>query len=200
MAWRLSGTFFQSCSCESICPCTWSRFTAKATLDRCLALFAYHVDAGEIDELDVGGLNFAYFIDAPPMMADGNWRVGVYLDEAASDTQAERLAAVVSGEAGGAPAMLAPLIGEILGIERARITFAEDGHEHRVTIGDDVDVELCDFVAIEGQEPVRLENVVHPSNSTLTVSPARSAKLRTFGIDWGWVGQNGFSAPFCWAG
>jgi hypothetical protein len=200
MAWRLSGTYVESCSCETICPCAWSRLSAKATLDRCLALLAYHVDDGHIDNIDVGGLSFAYFIDSPPVMSEGNWRVGLYLDETASDCQAEALAVVLSGQAGGPPAALSALISEILGIERVRIVYVDDGHEHRVIIDDDVDVELCDFVAINGAEPVRLTNVAHPSNHTLTVSPARSAKLRTFGIDWGWAGQSGFSAPFSWAG
>jgi len=47
-------------------------------------------------------------------MSEGNWRVGVYLDDVASDSQAERLGAVLSGQAGGPPAMLGPLIGEML--------------------------------------------------------------------------------------
>ena len=83
MAWRLDGTYFESCSCDEVCPCTWSAFTAKATLDRCRALLAYHVDSGEIDGVDVSGLNFAIFLDTPPVMGEGNWRVGVYLDDTA---------------------------------------------------------------------------------------------------------------------
>ena len=57
-----------------------------------------------------------------------------------------------------------------------------------------------DFVALEGREPVRLTNVFHPSNTTLTVAPARTVRLSTFGTDWGREGQSGFSAPFSWAG
>ena len=117
MAWRLEGTYFESCSCDAVCPCTWSALTAKATLDRCRALLAYHVASGEIDGVDVGGLSFALFLDTPPVMSEGNWRVGVYLDDAASDSQAERLGTVLSGQAGGPPAMLGPLIGEMLGVE-----------------------------------------------------------------------------------
>ena len=48
MAWRLDGTYFESCSCDEVCPCTWSALTAKATLDRCRALLAYHIGSGEI--------------------------------------------------------------------------------------------------------------------------------------------------------
>lgn len=200
MAWRLEGTYFESCSCDTICPCTWSALTAKATLDRCRALLAYHVAAGEIDGVDVSGLNFALFLDTPPVMAEGNWRVGVFLDAAASDIQAEQLGAVLAGQHGGPPAMLGPLIGEMLGVEKVPIEYDEDGTSHHVRIGTGVDLGVEDFVAIEGHEPVRLENVFHPSNTTLTVAPAKAVALSTFGIGWGRAGQSGFSAPFAWAG
>src|SRR5215475_13765439 len=123
MAWQLTGTYAESCSCDAVCPCTWSAFTAKATLDRCRALLAYHVAAGEIDGTDVSGLNFALFLDTPPVMAEGNWRAGVFLDDAASDAQTERLGAVLSGQAGGPPAMLGPLISEMLGVTKASIRY-----------------------------------------------------------------------------
>jgi hypothetical protein len=149
MAWRLDGTYFESCSCDAVCPCTWSALTAKATLDRCRALLAYHVESGEIEGVDVSRLNFALFLDTPPVMSQGNWRVGVYLDDAASDSQAEQLGAVLSGQAGGPPAMLGPLIGEMLGVEKAPITYSEDGRGHHVRIGDAVDVGVEDFVALD---------------------------------------------------
>ena len=156
----LDGTYFESCSCDTVCPCTWSALTAKATLDRCRALLAYHVVSGEIDGVNVSGLSFALFLDTPPVMSEGNWRVGVYLDDAASDSQAERPGAVLSGQLGGPPAMLGPLISEMIGVEKTRIAYSEGGHH--VRIGDAVDVGVEDFVAIEGHDPVQLTNVFHP--------------------------------------
>jgi hypothetical protein len=200
MAWQLTGTYAESCSCDAVCPCTWSALTAKATLDRCRALLAYHIAAGEIDGTDVSGINFALFLDTPPVMSEGSWRVGVFLDAAASDVQAEELGAVLAGQRGGPPAMLAPLIGELLGIERVPIEYSEDGHAHHVRVGEAGGFEVDDFVAIQGSDPVRLDNVFHPSNSTLTVAPAKAAALSTFGIDWGRSGQSGFTAPFSWSG
>jgi hypothetical protein len=200
MAWRLDGTYFETCSCDTLCPCTWSGFTAKATLERCRALLAYHVESGDIEGVDVSGLSFAYFIDSPQVMAEGNWRVGIYLDAAASDEQAAKLGTVLSGQAGGPPAMLGPLISEILGVERVRIDYGEGGRGHKIAIGDVASVAVEDWVAGEGPDPVQLTNVPHPSNSTLTVAPTRLAKLTTFGIEWGREGESGFSAPFSWSG
>jgi hypothetical protein len=88
----------------------------------------------------------------------------------------------------------------MLGVEKAPISYRDDGRGHHVRIGDAVDLGVEDFVAIEGHDPVQLTNVFHPSNTTLTVAPARAARLSTFGIDWGREGQSGFSAPFSWAG
>jgi hypothetical protein len=200
MPWRMSGKYFESCSCDEICPCDWSAFRAKATFDRCRMLLAYHVDAGEIDGVDVSGLNFALFFDTPQVMAEGNWRAGVYLDEAASDSQADQLVPVVYGDRGGPPGIFAALIGERLGVEKVPMTYSESGRHHNLRIGDAVDVGVEDFVAIAGGDPVRLANVSHPSNTTLTVAPADVARMSTFGIDWGREGQSGFSAPFSWAG
>src|SRR5258706_2312725 len=122
MAWRLDGNYFESCSCDAVCPCTWSAFTAKATLDRCRALLAYHVDSGEINGVDVSDLTFALFLDTPPVMIEGNWRVGVYLDDTASDSQAEQLGAVQSGQLRGAPGLVRAPFGRMACLGKDPVT------------------------------------------------------------------------------
>ena len=84
MAWTLEGTYFENCSCDTICPCAWSAFTAKATHDRCYAMLAFHVDRGNIEGVDVSGLSFAIVVDSPPVMFDGGWKLGDVLDGAAT--------------------------------------------------------------------------------------------------------------------
>ena len=68
-------------------------------------------------------------------MTDGNWRVGVFIDDAASEDQFDRLVEVFSGQLGGPMAGLAPLIGEMLGVERATIAIEDDGLRHSVRVG-----------------------------------------------------------------
>lgn len=200
MAWRFEGTYFENCSCDMICPCTHSGFSMPADTDRCRALLAFHVDSGEVDGVDVGGLGFAMVIDSPPVMADGNWRVGLLLDAAASAEQADKLGAVLSGGLGGPPAMLGPLIGEMLGVENVPIDYTDDGRRHRVRIGDGIDVEIEDFVPPGSDaEPVQLTNIVHPANTTLTVSRATRSRISAFGIELSGEGQSAFSAPFAWS-
>ncbi len=129
-----------------VCPCTTSGLTMPADYERCRVVLAFHIDSGRIEDVHVGGLTVAVLADTPPLMADGNWRVGVFMDAAASQEQAEKLGAVFAGQLGGPMALLAPLIGEMLGVQVAPIDYVEDGQHHRVRIGDQVDIEIEDFV------------------------------------------------------
>jgi hypothetical protein len=201
MAWKLDGTYFENCSCEMPCPCTVS-FDAGADYDRCQVLLAFNVHSGEIDGVDVGGLTAAVVADTPQVMTEGNWRLGLIVDDAASDEQAEKLGAVFSGQMGGPMAALAPLIGEMLGSERMRIEYQDDGLRHRVRAGDGIDVEVEDVVpfGVEDGTPAQLTNVFHPAASTLTISKSARGKISAFGLDFDNTGRSGFSAPFAWSG
>src|SRR3954452_21708755 len=143
--WRLSGTYFENCNCKVTCPCAVSGFAEPGDEERCIVLLAFHIDAGEIDGTDVSGLSYAVLADAPGAMAEGNWRVGLLLDSAASPEQSEALAAVGSGQRGRPPAAFNPFVGEVLGMESAAIEFVDDGARHSVRISDFADVEVEDF-------------------------------------------------------
>jgi hypothetical protein len=201
MAWKLDGTYFENCSCEMPCPCTVS-FDAGADYDRCQVLLAFNVESGEVDGVDVGGLTAAVVADTPKVMTEGSWRLGLIVDEAASDEQAEKLGAVFSGQLGGPMAALAPLIGEMLGSERMPIEYENDGLHHRVRAGDGIDIEVKDVVpfGVESGEPARLEGVFHPAASTLTIAKSQRGKISAFGLDFDNSGRSAFSAPFSWAG
>jgi hypothetical protein len=201
MAWKLEGTYFENCSCEFSCPCTIT-IDAGADYDYCHFLLAFRIESGDVEGVDVSGLGVALVGDTPKVMAEGNWRVGVVLEETASDEQAEKLGAVFSGALGGPPGLLGGLLGEMLGLERAPFEWSDDGLEHRVRIGDAVDLGAEDVVSlgIESGQPVQLTNVNHPAASTLTVSRSKGSTGSLFGLDYTTDGKSGFSAPFSWAG
>jgi hypothetical protein len=201
MAWRLEGTYFENCSCNMICPCGTSGFTMPADTERCEAALAFHVDSGEIDGVDVSGLSVALVGDTPALMSEGNWRVGMIMDAAASPEQAEAVGAVFSGQKGGPMEGLVPLIGEMLGMEAAPIEFVDDGRRHRLKVGDLMNVEIEDFVSPlneEAGEPIRVSGVGFPTD-TVTVATATTSQVNVFGLEFGHEGKNGFSAPFSWA-
>ncbi len=172
-----------------------------ADAERCRVVLVFHVDSGEIEGVDVSGLSVAVLADTPRVMADGNWRVGMFIDEAASQEQAEKLGGVFSGQFGGPMEVIGALVGEVLGVETAPIEYEDDGRRHRVRIGDFAEIEIEDFVPPQTPEgePTKITGVFHPANSTLTIGQATASRFSAFGLDFSHVGKSGLSAPFSWA-
>lgn len=199
MSWNLEGTYFETCSCEVVCPCTAS-LALGADYDRCRVTLVFNVTRGDVEGTDVSGLKVAAIADTPKVMSEGNWRLGVFLDAAASDEQADKLGAVFGGQLGGPMEALGPLVGENLGVERATIEVREDGLRHSVKIGDAIDFEIEDVVSfgVESGEPARLTGIFHPAGSELTISKATRSKINGFGIEY--EGKSGFSSSrFAWS-
>jgi hypothetical protein len=199
MSWKLEGSYFETCSCNVVCPCTAS-LALGATYERCKVTLVFNVKHGDVDGTDVSGLTVAAVADTPKVMSEGNWRLGVFIDADASDEQAEKLGAVFSGALGGPMEALGPLVGENLGMQRESIEVRETGLRHSVRIGDAVDFEIEDVVpfGVESGEPARLTGIFHPAGSELTVSHATRSKINAFGIEY--EGNAAFSTSrFSWA-
>jgi hypothetical protein len=199
VAYRLDGTYFESCSCDVACPCGTSNLALGATYDRCRVLLAFDIQSGDVDGVDVAGNTVALFADTPKQMTDGNWRVGLIVDENASDEQRAKLISVFAGEQGGPAGLFAPFVGELLGVEYAAIDYTDDGRRHTLRIGDAVELEIEDFAAAEEGEVMTLHGIGHPAGSTLALAQTKKGKINVFGLEVDTTGRNGHSAPFSWA-
>jgi hypothetical protein len=199
MAWNLKGSYVETCSCDLICPCNAS-FDHGATYDYCRVTLVFNIREGDVEGIDIGGLKVAAIGDTPKVMTDGNWRLGVFIDENASEEQADKLVKVFTGQIGGPMAALGPLVGEMLGVERAAITVEDDGVRHSVRVGDSIDFEIEDIVpfGIETGQPVRFQGMFHPVASDLTIAEAKRSRINAFGIEY--EGKTGLStSEFSWA-
>jgi hypothetical protein len=199
MTWNLTGSYMETCSCDLMCPCNLS-FDHGATYDFCRVTLVFTIREGAVDGTDIAGRTVALVADTPKVMTEGNWRVGVFVDDGASDDQFDQLVKVFSGQLGGPMAGLAPLIGEMLGAERAAIDVENDGLRHSVRIGDAVDFEIEDIVpfGVETGEPVRFAGMFHPVAPDLTMAEAKRSTINAFGISF--EGKSGLSASsFSWA-
>ena len=199
MAWSLKGSYVETCSCDLICPCNAS-LSHGAVYDYCRVVLVFAIEDGDIEGTDVSGLTVAAVADTPKVMTDGNWKVGVFVDERASDEQMEKLLAVFTGQKGGPMEGVVPLIGENLGVERAPIEVVHDGLRHSVRIGDAVDFEIEDIVPFGSPtgKPIRFDGMFHPAGSNLTIAEATRSKINAFGISY--EGKTGLSSSdFAWA-
>lgn len=199
MAWNLAGSYSETCSCELMCPCNMS-LDHGATYDFCRVTLAFSLHEGSVDGIDIAGRKVVLIADTPKVMTDGNWRVGVFVDEDASEEQFDKLVQVFGGQLGGPMAGLAPLIGEMLGVQRAAIDIQDDGLLHSVRVDDVIDFQIQDIVpfGVETGEPVRFAGMFHPVGSDLVMAEAKRTRINAFGITY--EGKTGLSkSSFSWA-
>src|SRR5919199_3841353 len=115
--WSVRGEYFETCSCDYVCPCPTSNFTARPTQGSCTFAFLHHIETGTYGQVRLDGLNFAIVGRTPEEMAKGNWSVGLITDERATPEQQQAIMAIASGQAGGPLAAVSGLIGTFLGME-----------------------------------------------------------------------------------
>jgi hypothetical protein len=202
MSWAIEGRYFENCSCDVVCPCTAS-LALGADNDYCRVAIVFHVDSGEVDGVDVGGLTSAVVAESGQYMHEGNWKIGLLVDEAASDEQAEKLGAVFSGQRGGPMAALGGLVGELLGVERVPMEFSSSDGRHDLKIGGHGEVSVEDVVpfGVQSGQPAELVGVFHPAGPDLTIAKATEGSgVDAFGITFGGGGKSGFSHRFAWSG
>jgi hypothetical protein len=199
MSWYVKGSYVETCSCELMCPCNLS-MDHGATYDFCRVTLVFDIQEGSVDDTDIAGCKVALIADTPKVMTAGNWKVGVFVDDAASDAQFDSLVQVFSGQLGGPMAGLAPLIGEMLGVQRATIDVEHDGRRHSVRIGEVIDFEVEDVVpfGVETGEPVRFSGMFHPVGADLIMAEAKRSRISAYGIEY--EGKTGLSkSDFSWA-
>jgi hypothetical protein len=130
-AWHMRGDVMEACSCATTCPCN---FGSDPIPLPCEVVIGWRIEGGHHGDTRLDGLNVVLYGRIPGNVFHGNWTVGVYLDQRADQQQAQALGTIFSGQAGGWPAVLAPLIGNLLGAKQLPIRFETVDGEHRITV------------------------------------------------------------------
>ncbi len=171
MGYELEGRLLEVCTCKILCPC-WVGEDADSPDGTCDAIVCWRVDKGKVNGLDVSKLTFALLTHIPANILKGNWRVVAFVDDKATPQQQEALLGVFTGKFGGPVADLAKLVGEVAGVERARISFDVNEGKGRLKIGDDIDAEMAPFIGGTGKVTTLVDSVF----STIPGAPAFLSK------------------------
>ncbi len=176
MGYKLEGRLLEVCNCEVLCPCWIGENADNGT---CEASVAYHFDKGEIDGVDVSGLTLGFTTFIPGNVLDGNWRVCLFVDDNASKEQEKALLSVYKGEKGGPVAEVVRLIGELVDVKRAPITFEVHEGTGKYTIGESVYAEMEPYRGPGGKPTLLVDSIF----SSIPGSPAYVAKANSFKMD-----------------
>jgi len=197
-SWRIKADYLENCNCELLCPCL---FAVKPTYGDCNVPIAYHIREGEYGQVRLDGLTVVRvtIFPGPGIMASGNQKMALYIDERATPEQHDALVAIFSGKAGGPLARLQTLVTEFLGVKRVPITYTIAGHLHSVAIPEIVDV------AVEpagGSNPPRemvITNTRHACGPDLPVGRGVRGTFRDYGYAWDNAGKNGHYKLIEWS-
>jgi hypothetical protein len=131
---------------------------------------------------------------------DGGWKVALYLDNRASAEQSEALGAVFSGGAGGHLAGLGPLIGEVVGVEPAAITFDKSGGSLHAEVAGALSMSSDQMAGMDGQGPGVISNAPFGA----VAQPVRQATSKDVSYHGHWSvdfsGTNSFVTDFRYEG
>ena len=202
--WNLSGQYYETCSCDFVCPCILNQMAVQPTKGSCTFAMAYRIEQGRYADVALDGLGFLVVGRTPEAMNKGNWSVGIVVDERASAAQRDAITQIVSGTAGGPMAALSGLIGNFLGVEAASIQFTHAGVKWSVAAGTLVDMAAEGAMGLdpENAEPLHLDNTGHPAANRVALAHAARSHVHALGMDWDDASgrNNGQYAPFSWQG
>src|SRR5947207_15602202 len=139
-SWNISGQYFETCSCDFVCPCILGQMAVRPTKGSCTFAMAMQVERGSFGQVSLDGISFIVLGFTPEEMGKGNWSVGLVIDERASAEQRDAITAIASGAAGGPMAALSGLIGTFLGVQPAPIHFTRSGATWSVSASNLVDM------------------------------------------------------------
>ena len=201
-SWQVSGQYYETCSCDFVCPCLPGQMTVRPTKGACTFAMAFQIERGSYGALSLDNLGFIVLGFTPEEMGKGNWSIGLIADDRASAEQRDAIAAIASGSAGGPMAALSGLVGKFLGVEAAPIRFNRDGLKWAVAASRFVDMSAEGVKGInpDASEPLHLDNTGHPAADRFALARASKSHVHALGLEWDDVSgkNNGQYAPFSW--
>ena len=202
-SWKVAGQYFETCSCDFVCPCILTQMTAKPSKGSCTFAMGFKIEQGKFGDVPLDGLGFLVIGFTPEEMGKGNWSAGLIVDDRASTEQRDAIVAVASGAAGGPMSGLSGLIANFVGVQSAPIRFERDGVRWSVDASTFVRMSAEPAMGIDptATEPLQLANTGHPANSNFSLAHAVHSEVTAFGLSWSDTSgrNNGQYAPFAWA-
>jgi hypothetical protein len=184
--YQFQGTLLEACNCDVLCPCWIGEDPDNGT---CQSVVAYHFDSGTIRGVDVSGLTLASIVFIPGNILAGNWKQALFVDDRATEEQAQAMADAFTGKLGGPLADRAQRVGERLDVVRMPISHEVVEGRGALTLGGDKATAVMEPYLGPDGSITTLQNSIF---STVPGSPAWVGKAERFAVNMpeqGWTYQ-----------
>ncbi|WP_085899721.1 DUF1326 domain-containing protein [Kiloniella majae] len=198
--WSIKGELILNCNCTVFCPCVVSLGKHPPTEGYCQAWLGVRIDSGHFNDADLSGLNVGMVLDIPGNMGRGNWTVGAYIDERASEDAYEGILKIFSGQAGGTTGLFSMLVGTFLGAERAPVEYQTEGNKRRLAVGRKIIGEIEPIGGKDEEQEVKVTNTEYWMGADVTIAKANRGRVRAFGRVWDFEGRSAEICQIDWSG
>ena len=147
----------------------------------------------------MAGCTIAVIAHVPGNILQGNWRAAVYVSDNASKKQEEAILKVYTGKLGGPVGDLVKLIGEVVSVERAPITFDVRGGKGTLQVGNAGYAELEPYQGATGGATTLTDTIfstVPGAPVFVGKSPRYKSKNAKLGIELDIKGHNALQSIF----
>jgi hypothetical protein len=141
----------EACNCSHGCNCQFGGFPDRGA---CEAVIGGEVIEGRFGDIDLAGTRYVIAFMYPGAIHQGSGRLALFIDERATPAQADAIATILSGQAGGMPwEALAGTVGSLDGPNRVPIEMTVNGTKSSIRIPGILELQQAPIRdAVSGQE------------------------------------------------
>lgn len=196
--WHLTGSYYEACNCEAICPCRrhGDRPGGRSTYGVCDFVLSWCVESGQADGIDLADRRVvmvgSYDDDEP----GSPWSVALYIDDHSSPDQRQALADIFLGRTGGTTfTNFARAIGRVTAVQFATITLDHTPDHQGIDVSPHVTVRTRQAVAHTEPVSCAIPGHHHPGREVIT----DIMRVDDGEFSWEVRGRCGFATDFAYS-
>jgi hypothetical protein len=193
--WRTTGTYFEVCNCDAICPCRRvdGRPGGRSTYGECRFALSWFIEKGKLERISLDGRSVVmagWYDDDEP---HSPWRVSLYVDDGADDQQFEALTAIFLGRVAGTPMnTFALAITAVHHVRRAHIELSHERRRWGIGVRRYVEVMATDLYDTKQAVTCGIPGHDQPGDEVV----AQDFVMADDPLTWRYRGRCGFAARF----
>jgi hypothetical protein len=196
--WVVSGSYYEVCNCEAICPCRrhGARKGGRSTYGTCDFALSWRVLEGQAGSVDLSDLSVvlagSYSDDEPGTP----WRVVLYVDERCRPEQQQALTDIFLGRAGGTTLRnFARAIGEVYAVRQAQIGLHHVPDQERIAVEHYVTAKTARPVSSDAPVSCGISGHDRPGQEII----AEGFQVDDGSLHWSVSGRCGFATSFAYS-